>query len=91
MSSIYKVLLKKNVAKFVKKQDAKRRLQIKKVIDGLSENPYNTKNVKPLIGFGSEVYRIRFGDFRLLYQVEHDYLIVLIIKIGPRGDVYKLN
>ena len=39
---------------------------------------------------GSEgVYRIRIGDYRVIYTVENDILLVLVVKVGHRGDVYR--
>ena len=89
MNSIYKVELTKAAVKFIKKQDRSRREQIGVIIDLLKENPYQAKNIKPLKGYGENVFRVRFGDFRLLYKVNNEKLVILIIKIGPRGDVYK--
>lgn len=90
MNSIYRVKLRKEVAKFIKKQDKRRRQQISNIIELLRKDPYQVKNIKPIKGTElKEVYRIRFGDYRLLYQVKKEELVILIIKIGPRGDVYK--
>lgn len=84
----YKVELTKVAEKFIKKQDRTRRQQIKRIIESLSEDPFKVKNVKTLQGIGDNVYRIRFGNFRVLFQVKSRDLIILIIKIGPRGDIY---
>lgn len=90
MNSNYKIKLKKEAAKFIKKQDKTRRQQINKIIELLRKDPYQVKNIKPLKGTGeAHIYRIRFGDFRMLFQVINDELFIIIIKIGPRGDVYK--
>ncbi len=35
------------------------------------------------------LYRLNEGDYRIVYQVEDDVLLVLIIRIGHRGDVYR--
>jgi mRNA interferase RelE/StbE len=35
------------------------------------------------------LYRIRVGDWRIIYAIEDDKLIVLIVEIGPRGRVYR--
>lgn len=37
---------------------------------------------------GREAWRIRIGDYRAIYEVEDDKLIVLIISIGHRKDIY---
>jgi mRNA interferase RelE/StbE len=44
-------------------------------------------DVKPLTG--RDGYRLRIGRWRALYRVEEDRLVVLVLEIGPRGDVYK--
>jgi mRNA interferase RelE/StbE len=36
-----------------------------------------------------DIYRIRIGDYRALYATQDDVLIVLVLKIGHRRDVYK--
>jgi mRNA interferase RelE/StbE len=38
---------------------------------------------------GEEAYRVRVGDYRIIYTIENDRLLVLIIDIGHRGDVYR--
>lgn len=38
---------------------------------------------------GSERYRIRQGHYRILYSIEDDHLIVLVVKVGHRKDVYR--
>jgi mRNA interferase RelE/StbE len=35
------------------------------------------------------LYRLREGDYRIIYQVEDDVLLVLVVRIGHRGDVYR--
>lgn len=38
---------------------------------------------------GSEEYRIRVGDYRVLYEIEDAVLRVLVVKVGHRRDVYE--
>ena len=52
-----------------------------------NENPRSIG--KPLIGNKSGPWRYRVGDFRLLWLIQDDRLIILVIKIGHRRDVYK--
>jgi mRNA interferase RelE/StbE len=37
----------------------------------------------------TDEYRLRIGTYRVIYSVENNRLLIYIIKIGPRGDVYK--
>jgi mRNA interferase RelE/StbE len=60
------------------------RLQAK--IDALAENP-RPDGCKKLQGFENR-YRIRVGEYRVIYEIHDDVLLVLIVKVGPRGDIY---
>ena len=44
-------------------------------------------NVKKLRGWADR-YRIRVGDYRIIYRIKDDALLVLVIRIGHRRDVY---
>lgn len=56
-------------------------------IERLARDPF-PHGVKKLIA-EQNVYRIRVGDYRVLYQVEADKLIVLVLKIGHRREIYR--
>ena len=64
------------------------RARIGKKIDSLQTNP-TPQGVKLLKGKGREAYRVRVGDYRILYQIKKDILTVLVIKIGHRREVYR--
>ena len=54
----------------------------------LGENPDNPQlDIKPLAG--SPFYRLRVGDWRIVYDRQDDLKIIAIEKIKPRGDAYK--
>jgi len=44
-------------------------------------------NVKKLQG--REGYRLRVGDWRIIYEIRDEQLIVLVLDIGPRGGIYR--
>ena len=52
----------------------------------LEENPFN-KNVKKLVGH--PFFRLRVGDYRVIYEIRNHELVILIIKIGHRKKIYK--
>ncbi|MFH2025393.1 MAG: type II toxin-antitoxin system RelE/ParE family toxin [bacterium] len=55
----------------------------------LSADPkYLANNIKKLKGKYQEYYRLRVGDYRVIYSQENDRLIILIIRIGHRKEIY---
>ena len=64
----------------------RRRLASK--IDGLAENP-RPPGVKALVGELKGLYRLRVGDYRVLYQVKDKALVVLVVGLGNRREAYR--
>jgi mRNA interferase RelE/StbE len=60
--------------------------RIAKKLQSLKINPY-LPDVKALKN-GQGRLRVRVGDYRIIYKVENDHLVILIIKIGHRKNVY---
>jgi mRNA interferase RelE/StbE len=54
----------------------------------LEEDPFTAPNVKALRG-GGDGYRLRVGDHRVLYQVLDERVLVLVVKVGHRREVYR--
>jgi mRNA interferase RelE/StbE len=83
----YKVLIKKSALKdlhAVPKPDQKRLLD---AIDSrLSKDPHEGK---ALSGEFKGLYRWRSGKFRLVYEIQQETLVVLVLRIGHRNDIYR--
>jgi mRNA interferase RelE/StbE len=82
----YKVRFKESVPKDLRtipKADVKR---ILKRIDGLAKDPrpFGCEKLS-----AQERYRVRQGVYRIIYEVKDDELIVLVVKIGHRREIYK--
>ena len=60
--------------------------RIVRAVAALAEDPYAARNVKAMQGGG---YRMRVGDRRLIYALREDELIILVIRIGNRGQLYR--
>ena len=57
-------------------------------MDDIARNPYaRHNNVTSLQG--SPYYRLRMGDWRVVYEIQDEKLIILVIKVASRGKVYK--
>lgn len=61
--------------------------RIKTAIDALAETP-RPPGVKKLVA-EENLYRIRVGDYRVLFQVQDRQLLVLIVKVGHRSQIYR--
>ena len=53
----------------------------------LQVNPRPTGVVK--LAGGDDLYRVRVGNYRIIYRVHDDILLILVIKIGHRRDAYR--
>jgi len=56
-------------------------------IDRLAENPFPPGAKK--LHAEEPYYRIRVGDYRVIYQVEAHQLVIIVVKIGHRREVYR--
>lgn len=82
----YKLVFKKSVAKDLRtipNTDIKR---ILKCIETLTENPRAADCFKLS---GQERYRVRQGDYRIIYEINDGELVILVITIGHRSSVYQ--
>ena len=61
--------------------------QIKKKIDDLAENLPDPATTK--MKGNNTFHRIRAGDYRIVYEIYEDWLVILVVKVGHRKDVYK--
>ncbi len=82
----YKIYFKKSVLKDVEKIPNKDLKRIIKKIETLSEDPRPPGHEKLS---DQEKYRIRQGNYRIIYSIQDDKLNVWIIKVGHRRDVYQ--
>ncbi|WP_274522390.1 type II toxin-antitoxin system RelE family toxin [Ectothiorhodospira mobilis] len=78
----------KAAVKALRKMCRKDRRRMQAALHMLAEDPdRNDLDTKPLQG--RDGYRLRVGHWRALYRLENERLTLLILKVGPRGDVYK--
>lgn len=81
----YEVRLRKKVIKAMQKIPKPYYSKIKIVLHSLSENPF-PNNSKKLVG--RDGYRIRIGDYRIIYDVFDKVLLIDIIAVGHRKNIY---
>jgi mRNA interferase RelE/StbE len=85
--------LKKHTIKFtreakkrIEKLDASIKKIIQKAIDSLAQNPYKGK---PLSHELAGLYSYRTSDYRIIYKIEEGQLIIIVITVGHRREIYK--
>ena len=82
----YRLLIKPSAAKELEALPAKDRKRIAAKLQQLASDPRPPGTEKLS---GQEKYRLRQGDYRVVYLVDDSESAVLIVKIGHRRDVYR--
>ncbi len=80
----YKIEIEKKAAKFIQKQSKSDRERIFKAIYKLPE----IGDIKSLRGHSS-LYRLRVGDYRIIYIIDNGKMIIYVIDAGSRGQIYR--
>lgn len=84
----YRVVIKKSAAKELQDIAGKKdRQRLVERIHGLAGNP-RPMGAEKLSG-ARDKYRIRQGNFRILYEIEDEVLVVYVVKIADRKDAYR--
>ena len=83
----YRLELRPSAARAFKKLDPRTQRRVERKIDMLIDDP-RPPGVK-LLSSEDRIYRLRAGDFRILYQVNDKVLVILVIAIGHRREVYR--
>ncbi|MCH8156476.1 MAG: type II toxin-antitoxin system RelE/ParE family toxin [Nitrospinae bacterium] len=85
---MYRIVYSKQAAKAILNISRDEAQRIRKKLSRLAADPTApNKNVKKLSGY--DAFRLRVGDWRVIYSVHKGELEILVIKIASRGDVYK--
>jgi mRNA interferase RelE/StbE len=84
----YTIEIARPAQRQLKKLDAPTRKKISQRIDRLAKNPRPPGVVK-LTDVSPPIYRIREGQYRVLYTIKDDKLVVLVVRIGHRSEVYR--
>jgi len=82
----YKIVIAEPAIKVLSKLPGKFQRQISEKIDSLVNNPRPAGAEKLQ---GVNLYRIRSGDYRIIFQIKDEVLIVLVVRIGHRKDIYR--
>jgi mRNA interferase RelE/StbE len=84
---MYTIQFTKQAIKALRKISANEAALIRAKIRELALDPFAAPNVRKLAGRPG--YRLRAGDWRVIYEVHEDELLIAILKIAPRGGAYQ--
>lgn len=80
----YRIEIDKKAVKFIEKQPLSQR---KRILSAIYKLPAEG-DIKAMQGYNNR-YRLRVGDYRVIYTLDNDILLVNVLAVGNRGDIYK--
>ena len=83
----YRIQFVRSAAKAYSRLDVVLQRRVDRELHRLGETPRHAGVIH--LQSADELYRVRIGDLRLLFSVEDQILLVLIVKIGHRWSVYR--
>jgi mRNA interferase RelE/StbE len=85
---VYGIAYSKAAAKTLQRMPRKMAQLIREKLENIAFDPYaDHPNAKKLQG--REGYRLRVGNWRVIYKIQDDQLIIVVLKIASRGEIYK--
>jgi mRNA interferase RelE/StbE len=82
----WRVIISPHAQRELDALDMPERARIARALARLAASPYRAPNVKALRGGG---YRLRVGNYRILYEIRDQQLIVLVLRVAHRREVYR--
>ena len=83
----YRIELTRDAAKALRVIPKKDQTRIAAKIDSLAESLPNPSETK--LKGDNPFHRVRVGNYRIIYEIQNDILLILILKIGHRKEVYR--
>jgi mRNA interferase RelE/StbE len=83
----YRIEITRDATRVLRRLPKNLLARMRDAIEALAFDP-RPPGVRKLAGY-EDLYRIRVGDWRVIYSIEEEILVVLVIEIGPRGSVHR--
>lgn len=85
---MYSIVYSKEAVKSLQRMPRITAQLIRKKLEDIAANPFaDHPDAKKLQG--REGYRLRVGDWRVIYKIQNQQLMIIVLKVASRGDVYK--
>lgn len=84
---LYSIEFRPSVLKSLKRFPKKDLVKLKKKIEEFGRNLPNPNTTK--MKGNNSFHRVRSGDYRIIYEIHEERVVILIVKVGHRKDVYK--
>lgn len=84
----YRIVISKRAKRDLKKLGPDIKRQIRKAIDSLGSQP-RPPSSKLMKGIYKGYWRERTGNYRIIYEISDEQLVVLVIRAGHRKDIYR--
>jgi len=86
---VYKIQFSKQADNYFSRLDRKTKLRIDAHLQWLAQDPKDlTLDIKPIIGRRG-IFRLRVGNYRIIFSIEEEIKVIAVSTILPRGEVYK--
>jgi mRNA interferase RelE/StbE len=87
-SPVYKIVFTKEADKALRKMPRDRSSTIRDKLAQLARDPYAPHNNVTQLQ-NRPGYRLRVGDWRIIYEIQNEQSVILVLRIAPRGEVYR--
>lgn len=85
---MYRIEYSRDAQKALVRMPANAARLVRSKIEQLASNPFGSNNnVKRLKGM--DAFRLRVGDWRVVYELRHRAIVVVVVRIGPRSSIYE--
>ncbi len=82
----YEIIITPRAERQIRQLERAIRTRVIEAIDGLSAIPRPAGSIKLR---GTDAYRVRVGDYRVVYTIEDEIRIVTVVKVGHRREIYR--
>jgi mRNA interferase RelE/StbE len=82
----YKVIFTKSVKKDFRKIP---KLEVSKILNEITDLAKNPRSLKTKKLKGEELYRLRVGNYRVIYDIQDNLMLIFVVKLGHRSDIYR--